>query len=119
MSRQRAWLRAFRQGNASIGKRVAAFMQNEFDWEVTYSHDYECITTIHNSYGTWEEDEDDIDDMDANDLLDSLITALNMGSNRIAKLDAKFNIKIESVGKYTKLPLPKDVKKEVANGNTI
>lgn len=111
----RVWLRAFRQGNASLAKKVTAFMREEFGWEVLYSYDYGCITTVENGYGTWEEDFDDIDNMDASELLDSLRSVIHMGPSTIAKLDMKFNPKSESIGKYTKLPLPKDVKKEVAN----
>lgn len=115
----RNWLRCFRPGNAEWAVRVAAFMREDFDWEVQVDRDENRIIHIESNNGEFDcSDIDEVDDWSNEELLNQFVSNVGVSSSRLAKLDRKFGIETSSIGKYTKVPLPKDIKKESKDGNT-
>lgn len=110
----RTWVNAFRENNRRTAGQVAAFLRSEFNWITEVSDEHGCIYYIENDYGTWEEDMDDVEGYSNTELIDSLVSALGMSPNRLAKIDMKFS-KTRFAGSYTKMPLPKDIAKEKQN----
>jgi hypothetical protein len=117
---KRNWLLAFREGNGSMATKVAHFLHQDFGWDVNFDDTLNCITYVENSYGAFDSsDQDDIENLTDQELIANLCSDLGMSSSRLQRIDNKFGTEISSLGKYTKLPLPKDIKKEVNNGNSI
>lgn len=116
----RIWLRAFREGNRIMARNLSKFLREEFGWDVTVDDDEDRITFVESNYGAFDcSDADEVYDRSDHDLLNLFVSECGVSSSRLQKIDKKFCKEISSLGKYTKLPLPKDIKKESNNGTSV
>ena len=117
---RRKWGRAFREGNRSMAIKVAQFLRDDFGWDVNFDDDMNCISIVESSYGTFDcSDQDEFCDMTDPELLHQFASDVGLNASRLQRLDNKFGTEYTSLGKYTKLPLPKDIKKESNNGDNV
>lgn len=116
----RMWIRCFREGNRTMALKVAKFLRDDFGWDVNVDDDEDRIVIVESSYGTFDcSDLDDLDDMNDQELLNQFASDVGLSASRLARLDKKFGTEASSIGRYTKVPLPKDIiKKESKDGNT-
>lgn len=97
------WHRAFIPGNDKIACEVATYMRDHLQWGVDVEDGH--ITYIERSSSEWYWDTDYADDVQ--DQIDNMMETLGITNRTTDKLDLKFG-RDSSIGKMTKLPLPKD-----------
>jgi len=99
--------------------RVAKFLREDFGWDVSVDDDEDRIVMVESNYGNFDcSDIDELDDMNDQELLNQFASEVGLSASRLAKLDKKFGTESSSIGRYTKVPLPKDITKEKKDGNT-
>lgn len=115
----RMWIRCFREGNRNMAIRVAKFLREDFGWDVSVDDDEDRIVMVESSYGNFDcSDIDEIDELNDQELLNQFASDVGLSASRLAKLDKKFGTEASSIGRYTKVPLPKDITKEKKDGIT-